>query len=66
VRAGIAVSVRTARWIEPGIEKAPSRLDLPELSKAEFSMRVRDGVEPAARRLAMVLAEGLRRVKNAG
>jgi DNA-binding transcriptional LysR family regulator len=63
VRAGIAVTVRTARWIEPGIEKAPSRLDLPPLSKAEFSLRVRNGVEPAARRLATVLAEGLRRVK---
>jgi DNA-binding transcriptional LysR family regulator len=63
LRAGIAVTVRTARWIEPGIEKAPSRLDLPVLPKAEFSLRVRNGVEPAARRLATVLAEGLRRVK---
>jgi hypothetical protein len=49
--------------IEPGIERAPSRLDLPALAKAEFSLRVRADVEPAVRRLATILAEGLRRAK---
>jgi DNA-binding transcriptional LysR family regulator len=63
VRAGIAVTVRTARWIEPGLVRAPSRLDLPPLPKAEFSLRVRGDAEPAARRLASILAEGFRRVE---
>jgi DNA-binding transcriptional LysR family regulator len=60
VRAGIAVTVRTARWIGPGIQKAPSRLQLPRLPKVEFSLRIHQGAEDATRRLAALLAEGMR------
>lgn len=62
VRAGIAVTARTARWSETGLARAPSHLGLPPLPKAEFSLRMRGDVEPAARRLAVVLAEGFRRM----
>ncbi len=59
VRAGIAVTVRTARWMGPDIVEAPKYLRLPMLPKAEFSVRVRDGSDAAALQLANVLAEGL-------
>ena len=61
VRAGVAVTVRTARWIGPGIQKASSRLSLPKLPRVEFSLRVHQGSGDASRRLAAVLADGLRR-----
>ena len=60
VRAGIAVTVRTSRWISTGIALAPKALALPRLPKAEFSIRVREDSEEAAGRLAAVLASGLR------
>ncbi len=60
VRAGIAVTVRTSRWISKGIALAPDTLALPPLPKAEFSVRIREDAQEPARRLAVVLATGLR------
>jgi DNA-binding transcriptional LysR family regulator len=60
VRAGIAVTARTARWTGPDIVEAPPHLRLPRLPKAEFSIRVRQGSDEATLRLANVLAEGLK------
>lgn len=60
VRAGIAITARTARWMGPDIIEAPSPLRLPKLPKAEFSIRLRQGSGEAALRLANILAEGLK------
>jgi DNA-binding transcriptional LysR family regulator len=60
VRAGIAVTTRTARWMGPDIVEAPAHLRLPKLPKAEFSIRVRQGSDQPTLRLANVLAEGLK------
>lgn len=60
VRAGLAVTVRTARWTGPDIVQAPRRMRLPSLPSAEFAIRVRDGASDAARTLANALAEGLK------
>jgi len=59
VRAGIALTARTARWKGLDIVIAPSNLQLPKLPKAEFSIRVHSQSSDAARRLADILAQGL-------
>jgi DNA-binding transcriptional LysR family regulator len=59
VRAGIAITARTARWTGPDIVLAPPHMRLPKLPKAEFSIRVRLGGDEAAHRLAEIIAEGL-------
>jgi DNA-binding transcriptional LysR family regulator len=60
VRAGIAVTTRTARWMGPDIIEAPPHMRLPKLPNAEFSLRVRQGCDEHTLRLATVLAEGLK------
>lgn len=60
VRAGIAVTVRTGRWIGAGIAAAPKDLALPGLPDAEFSIRVRQDADEPAHRLAAVIVSGLR------
>jgi len=64
VRAGIAVTARTARWISPGIAIASADLALPPLPQAEFSVRVREGSASTAHRLADVLVNDLRFEKS--
>jgi DNA-binding transcriptional LysR family regulator len=59
VRAGIAITARTARWTGPEIIKAPADMHLPNLPKAEFAIRARQGCGEAASRLADVLKQGL-------
>jgi DNA-binding transcriptional LysR family regulator len=59
VRAGIAVTVRTARWIGDDVVEAPASLDLPSLPDAEFSVRLRSDADPAAQALAQLLCDGL-------
>ncbi|HYH21822.1 MAG TPA: LysR substrate-binding domain-containing protein [Azospirillum sp.] len=59
VGAGIAVTLRTARWCGPGIAAAPADLDLPEAGEAAFSIRVRPGAPPAAQDLGLLLEDGL-------
>jgi hypothetical protein len=49
VRGGIAVTVRTPRFMDAGIVRAPSTYGLPDLPEAEFSIRLRaDATSPAA------------------
>lgn len=59
VRAGVAVTVRTSRWVEDGIALAPKALRLPKLPDAEFSIRVRPDAGETAQQLAEVLATSL-------
>jgi len=59
VRGGIAVTVRTPRFIDAGIVRAPSTYGLPDLPEAEFSIRLRaDATSPAAD-LAQLLGDVL-------
>lgn len=60
VLAGLAVTLRTARWSGPGLIKAPAPLALPETEPVAFAVRLRRGAGPPAGRLAELLAEGLR------
>ncbi|WP_051341032.1 LysR substrate-binding domain-containing protein [Azospirillum halopraeferens] len=60
VGAGIAVTLRTARWCGAGIAAAPPGADLPEAGEAVFAIRVRAGAGAAAGDLGLLLAEGLR------
>jgi len=59
VAAGVAVTLRTARWCGPGIAAAPADLALPEVGDASFSIRVRAGAPPAAQDLGLLLEDGL-------
>ncbi|NVD39873.1 LysR family transcriptional regulator [Ensifer sp. HO-A22] len=59
VRAGIAVTARTTRFVGDGVAIAPERLALPALPDAEFSLRLKRNAEKAAATLADLLADGL-------
>jgi len=56
VRGGIAVTLRTARWIGPGVGIAPEQMTLPKMPDAEFSIRL----QPEARSIAADYADLLR------
>lgn len=60
VRAGLAVTARTSRFIGAGVGLVPRALALPPLPEAEFSLRLRRGPGAEAARLAELLADGLR------
>jgi DNA-binding transcriptional LysR family regulator len=60
VRAGIAITARTARWLGPDIIEAAPQLRLPKLPKAEFSIGVRAEPSPIAMQLANILIDGLK------
>jgi DNA-binding transcriptional LysR family regulator len=59
VRAGIAVTVRTARWADAGIADVSKRHGLPALGRAEFTVRCRAGSGSAAADLAALICDGL-------
>jgi DNA-binding transcriptional LysR family regulator len=59
VRGGVAVTLRTARWIEPGIALAPASLKLPDVGTADYAVRLRRDAAPAASHLAHLLLDGL-------
>lgn len=59
VSAGLAVSLRTARWIGPGVGNAPASMGLPKVTDATFSIRVHSTSEPFAYDLGRLLQEGL-------
>jgi DNA-binding transcriptional LysR family regulator len=59
VRGGIAVTVRTARWLGEGIAELPPGLALPALGDAEFSLRLRPGADQPAADLAALLQDAL-------
>lgn len=55
VRAGIAVTLRTARWTEPGIVDVSSEMDLPSAPDANFSIRLRYDAGVVARDLSELI-----------
>ena len=59
VLGGVAITLRTARWIEGGITEAPSALGLPKVPTAEFSVRLRRDANDAATALAELLCDAL-------
>ncbi len=59
VLAGLAVTLRTARWRGPGLVEAPVELALPRTEAAAFAIRLRREAETPARHLAELLAERL-------
>lgn len=59
VNAGIALTLRTARFAHSGIVKAPRELGLPPVPIAEFAIRLREGVDRPARDLAALFSGSL-------
>ncbi len=59
VRGGIAITLRTGRWIGPGVGIAPDGLGLPKVGEAEFSIRLRAEADKPAADFAQLLCEGL-------
>jgi DNA-binding transcriptional LysR family regulator len=59
VRGGIAVTLRTARWIEDGIVEVQNTLGLPPAPEALFSVRLRRDTDRAAAALAGLLCDAL-------
>jgi DNA-binding transcriptional LysR family regulator len=59
VNAGLALTLRTARFAHSGIVEAPRDLGLPPVPTAEFAIRLSQGADPPARDLAELLAGNL-------
>ena len=59
VNAGIALTLRTARFAHSGIVEAPRDLGLPPVPTAEFAIRLSQSADPPARDLAELLAGNL-------
>jgi len=59
VSAGIAVTLRTARWMETGIVNVSSEMDLPAMPDAVFSIRLRHDADTIATDLADLLCDTL-------
>lgn len=59
VSGGIAVTLRTARWIENGIIDVAAQMALPTVSEAMFSIRLRRGADVIAKDLADLLCDSL-------
>ena len=59
VNAGIALTLRTARFAHSGIVEAPRALGLPPVPSAEFAIRLRQGADLPARDLAALLSGNL-------
>ncbi|WP_214474014.1 LysR substrate-binding domain-containing protein [Mesorhizobium sp. dw_380] len=59
VNAGVALTLRTARFAHSGLVEAPRELGLPPVPMAEFAIRLRAGADTAARDLAVLLSGSL-------
>lgn len=59
VLAGFALTLRTVRWLGPGVAPAPADLHLPETDPVTFSIRLHDDAAAPARDLAELLAAEL-------
>ncbi|RJT34889.1 LysR family transcriptional regulator [Mesorhizobium waimense] len=59
VNAGIALTLRTARFAHSGIVEAPREFGLPPVPLAEFAIRLRQGADLPARDLAELLVGNL-------
>jgi DNA-binding transcriptional LysR family regulator len=66
LRAGIAVSLRTPRWIGQGVDGVPESVGLPAVADAEFAVRLRPQAPAAAVDLAHLMGEGLTSRRGAG
>lgn len=65
VRAGIAVTVRTARWLGDGVSDLSRPLALPAIGQAEFTVRLRSEAGAASADLAALVCDGLDAAKAA-
>ncbi|SDI27030.1 DNA-binding transcriptional regulator, LysR family [Mesorhizobium muleiense] len=59
VNAGIALTLRTARFAHSGIVEAPREFGLPQVPIAEFAIRLRQDAEPPAQDLAALFSGSL-------
>lgn len=59
VNAGIALTLRTARFAHSGLVEAPHDLGLPPVPIAEFAIRLRQDAEPPAQDLAALFSGNL-------
>jgi DNA-binding transcriptional LysR family regulator len=59
VLGGVAVTLRSKRWLGDGIIEAPAAMALPDTPHAEFSIRINRNVGPAAKVLADLLCDAL-------
>ncbi len=59
VRAGLAITLRTKRWIGPGLMEAPASMKLPNVAEAEYAVRLKQPCSPAAQTLADLLSHSL-------
>ncbi|RUX39322.1 LysR family transcriptional regulator [Mesorhizobium sp. M7A.F.Ca.CA.002.11.2.1] len=59
VNAGVALTLRTARFAHSGIVEAPRQLGLPQVPLAEFAIRLRAGADGSAADLATLLSANL-------
>ncbi|MFA6154302.1 LysR substrate-binding domain-containing protein [Mesorhizobium sp.] len=59
VNAGIALTLRTARFAHSGIVEAPRDFDLPAVPVAEFAIRLRAQADAPARDLSALLVSNL-------
>ena len=59
VNAGVALTLRTARFAHSGIVEAPRELGLPQVPMAEFAIRLRAGADGSAADLATLLSGNL-------
>jgi DNA-binding transcriptional LysR family regulator len=59
VSGGLAITLRTARWMDAEIVEVPNRFDLPRLPDAEFSIRLRREADAPATALAELLCDAL-------
>lgn len=59
VSGGIAVTLRTARWMGNGIADVSTSMNLPALSDATFSIRLRHDADVIAKDIADLLCDSL-------
>lgn len=59
VRAGLAVTVRTARWADESLRVVPKSFGLPVLNEVEFSVRIHQAAHETVHSFAEILSDGL-------
>ncbi|TGS49567.1 LysR family transcriptional regulator, partial [Mesorhizobium sp. M3A.F.Ca.ET.201.01.1.1] len=59
VNAGIALTLRTARFAHSGIVEAPRELDLPPVPIAEFAIRLREDANRPTQDMAALFSGNL-------
>ncbi|MGO9359933.1 MAG: LysR substrate-binding domain-containing protein [Xanthobacteraceae bacterium] len=66
VRSGIALTLRTARWMGEDLVDVTAALSLPAVPEAEFGIRLRRDAEPAAGDFAEMLCDEIDAVRAGG